>query len=109
MASYVLTYDLGTSFGIHEQLTAFVKSNRHVSQWAQPFIGCYLLKSGVGLALLNASFAEFFAGKTLFVISKIEPNETSGCLAPVIWTWLNEQENALGGLLGSGGIAPRSN
>jgi hypothetical protein len=110
MANYVLTYDLGTTYAMHEQLTAFVKLNRHVNQWAQPFMGCYLLKSDIGLFVLNASFAEFFAQKTLFMIAEIDPNKTSGLLSPAIWTWLNQPEtNALSGLLGSylnTGIAP---
>lgn len=109
MASYILTYDVGTSLNIYEQLTAFVKANRFVNQWAQPFIGCFLLKSDAGLAVLNTSFDEFFAGKTLFMLSLINPNETSGRLPPTIWTWLNQPESSLGGLLGPYlGIVPRS-
>lgn len=112
MASYILTYDVGTSLAIHQQLSAFVKDNRHVSQWAQPFVGCFLLKSDAGLLTLSASFSQFFAGNTQHVLSLIQPHETAGILSQAIWDWFNRpEESALAGLLanyGSGGIAPHS-
>jgi hypothetical protein len=92
MASFVLTYDVGTSLAIHEQLAAFVKANRHVTQWAQPHIGCFLLKSDTHLYEINASFAEFFAGKTQYLIAVVKPDQTAGLLPQAIWTWFNQPD-----------------
>lgn len=110
MASYVLTYDVSTGLGIHDHLTAFVKSNRHVTQWAQPFIGCFLLKSDAGILPLNASFAEFFGSKTLYMLAEITSQQSVGYLPTGIWTWLNLPDPPkVGGLLSSYlGIAPQS-
>jgi hypothetical protein len=110
MASYILTYDVSTSFRIHDHLTAFVKANRHVTQWAQPFMGCFLLKSDTGILPLNASFAEFFGGKTLYMIAVVNPEQTAGLLPQAIWTWFNQPDlPRLGGALGQYlGIAPLS-
>jgi hypothetical protein len=110
MASFILTYDLGATLGTHGQLAAFVKANRHVTQWAQPFLGCYLLKSDAGLTVLQSSFSEFFGGQTLHMLALINSDQTSGLLPPAIWTWLNQPErSALAAVLAQySGIPPAS-
>lgn len=101
MTSYMLCYDVSTTFAIREQLTAFVKNNRHIIQWGHPFSGCYLFKSQAAMLEITEAFREFFAGKTLHIILPVEGHETSGILPTNFWEWLNQtQVQPLGGLLG---------
>lgn len=89
MNSYMLSYDLFSVAPFHEQLAAFVKANRNVSQWAHPYAGVYLLKSEALLFQVNASFAEFFAGKTLHILTPLTAQQTQGVLPQWIWEWIN--------------------
>ena len=101
MSAYVLSYDFTTSSSIQIQLSAFVKSNRHITQWAHPFIGCFILKSDSGLLALVQSFDEFFGGNTLHVIAPLVAEQVGGILPLYLWEWVNQpQANALSGLLG---------
>lgn len=101
MANFVLIYDAISAAHLHEQLIAFVKANRNVTQWSQPFVGCMLLKSDAAPVLLQSSFGEFFAGKTPHLIAPFEASQTGGLLPQYLWNWLNQtQPSALSGLLG---------
>lgn len=92
MSAYIVSYDFATSSSIHVQLMAFVKANRYVTQWAHPFIGCFILKSEAGLPALVSSFAEFFGGNTLHVIAPLTGQHVGGILPPYLWDWVNEPQ-----------------
>jgi hypothetical protein len=102
MSAYILSYDFSTASNLHTQLVAFVKSNRNVTQWSHPFVGCFILKSEAGLPALVESFGEFFGGRTLHVVAPLIGQQTGGILPLYLWDWLNEpQISALSGLLGN--------
>lgn len=107
MPSYILSYDVTTAGNIHQQLVAFVKANRSVTQWSHPYIGLYLLKSNQDLQTLARSFNEFFDGKTLHLITAITGEQSQGSLPPYVWEWLNQPEPVgLGSLLSQYFLSP---
>lgn len=103
MASYLVTYDPLTSAHMHEQLIAFVKNNKFITQWSQPFVGCFLIKTDTQKLILFASFREFFGDKILHVVTPIVPSDLGGILPQNIWEWLNQPEiSPLSSLFGLG-------
>lgn len=69
-------------------------------QWIQPYSGVYLLKAHADLLTLEYGFQEFFAGRTLHVLTPIWPSQIQGVMPPYVWDWLNRQEEAsLGDIL----------
>jgi len=107
MASYLLSYDYLSTFSIQEQLLAFVKANRHIIQWSQPYLGLFLLKSDTDLQTLAVGFREFFSGKS-HIIVLIEGGSAQGIMPTYVWDWMNQpQPSALSGLLGSAVFAPK--
>lgn len=107
MTKYILSYDFATAASLQDQLAAFVKANRYVTQWVQPYHGCYLLKSNVDLVTLATSFNEFFAGR-VHIITPISPTATTGILPQYMWDWLNRPETNLNALLQNFGVPPSS-
>lgn len=100
MANFILSYDLMTGLKIQTQLSAFVKSNRNIDQWSQPFTGVFLIKSPQSLAVLADDFRNFF-GETLFIIAPAA--KADGWLPGQFWTWFNMADaTPPEGLLGIG-------
>ena len=109
MASYLICYDPVTAAGVEFQLAAFVKNNRHVTQWLRPFTGCYVLKSNVDLTTIGGSFQEFF-GQIQHIITPVNGPSSGGILPEYAWKWLNEPEPpSLGTLLSQYLQAPDEN
>ena len=95
MASYLLSYDVTTAYPLHEQLLAFVKSNRLVTQWSQPYAGLYLLKSTTNVWTLAASFQEFFTNRHSHIIVPLSCDTSQGVLPLSVWNWINAPETSL--------------
>ncbi len=102
MNSYALCYDAFAAFSMSEQLAAFVKENRHITQWSQPFHGLYLLKSDAALVTLSGSFQTFFGQKVPHFLTVTGPALSGGILPQEIWAWLNAQVPPTGGLAPAG-------
>jgi hypothetical protein len=100
MASFLLLYDAVSASAFEFQLLAFIKSNRHITQWLRPFGGCYLLKSSSSLIAICDSFTEFFGFSNQYILTKMTSDTTGGILPDYAWKWLNEPEpSSLGDLL----------
>lgn len=105
MNNYALAYDVIAALGMSNQLAAFVKDNRNILQWSQPFSGLYLLKSEASLATLIESFQGFFGYNVGHFITPIQPMTSGGILRQEIWTWLNAPVSPSGGIAPAGLLA----
>ena len=88
MNSYVLSYNPVETNISHVQLSTFVKENRKITQWFQPFIGTYILKSQELPVSLTESFRGLFDGAP-FIISLINPYGVGGAQEQYVWDWFN--------------------
>lgn len=103
MAEYALSYDAYAASPHSEQLLAFVKENRHIDQWSQPYQGLYLLKSKSELLAINESFRAFFGNKIPHFITPISAASSVGILPEQIWIWLRTDHETMYALLRSYG------
>lgn len=88
MNNFVLNYGY-FSFGHDEnKLLNFIRYNRLVSQYFQPFVGTFFLKSEAMPQALTESFRGHF-GKDCFFLVDFPSWRASGALPPEIWQWLN--------------------
>ena len=107
MASYLLSYDFTTTAPLRDQLLAFVKANRLVTQWSHPYMGLYLLKSTTDVWTLAASFQEFFTKQHSHIIVPLDGDNSQGVLPTSVWNWINAPEaSPLANYLGQLAIPP---
>lgn len=99
MAEYIVSYDVYRSSGISEQLLAFVKENRNVDQWSQPYHGLFLIKSNADLMTITESFRSFFGSNVGHFITPTSVHTSGGILPEEIWNWLRTDHNTLSALL----------
>jgi hypothetical protein len=91
MNSYILSYDPYSGNINAVQLAQIIKDNRKISQYYTPFAGTYLLKSHLDLLALQESFVALFP-PSLFVLTKVNPQDASGWLSQDVWEWWNKKE-----------------
>jgi hypothetical protein len=87
MNNYVLSYNPISPNVSHNQLLQFIKDNRKVSQYYQPFLGTYILKSTESLFSLSESFKGLFDGFPFMIVS-FAAWASGGQMPPEIWTWI---------------------
>jgi hypothetical protein len=95
MRKFHLAYD---PFGAGaSKIGVFIRVNRDIEHWYQPFAGSFLFKSEKNIYEIQAVFTEFF-GVELFMVTDNMSAITGGMLPQPIWDWYNE--GTLTGLLG---------
>ena len=99
MITYMLSYDPLSVAPISDQLSAFIKANKHVEQWLHPYSGCYLLKSNTPLFTISESFRQFLGHGRLHIITPIGAPMTGGILPQFMWDWVSMEPQTLSGLL----------
>lgn len=88
MNTYTLSYNpFETKFSA-TLLLNFIRENRKVLQYYQPFMGTYIIKSDETLLTLVESFGGQFDGAP-FLLSYTSPSLVGGAQEPVIWQWIN--------------------
>ncbi|MEA2999366.1 MAG: hypothetical protein QOH04_939 [Sphingomonadales bacterium] len=88
MNTYILSFDPHQPEFTAAQLHAFIKQNRDIAQFYNPFPGTYILKSELFQRDLNAGFVSFFNGK-MFVLAPVTPFEVGGAFPQAVWDWFN--------------------
>ena len=109
MNNFILSYNPFSATPTEGQLLNHVQVNRFISQYYQPFIGTYILKSDQPIGVLTESLKGLFETSP-FMVNVLYPNMSGGSLPTDIWHWINygfipapppPTTNALGGLLGA--------
>lgn len=88
MNSFILTYDALAANPTFGQILNHVQVNRNISQYYQPYVGSYLLKSEQSLGVLNESIKGLF-DQSPFMLTQYKSDMTMGALPIEIWNWLN--------------------
>jgi hypothetical protein len=102
MNTYILSYSPLDEKVSAYQLLAFIRDNRKIAQYYQPWMGTYIIKSQEDLVSLLSSFNLLFHGSS-YILSRIFTTQMGGMLTPEIWNWINTDTvpavPPLGGLL----------
>ncbi|WP_132833397.1 hypothetical protein [Sphingomonas sp. PP-CC-3G-468] len=88
MNSFILSYSPFQTTPTEGMLLTIVRINRHVSQFYQPFLGTYILKSEDTANVVNESFRGVFE-QTPYMITLITNQWATGSLPQEVWNWLN--------------------
>lgn len=88
MNTYLLSYN-PVDFTINgNRLLAYVRDNRNVQQYFQPWMGTYIIKSHADLQVISAGFVDFF-DESQFVIAQVFTSHLNGLLDQPMWGWIN--------------------
>lgn len=88
MNNFLLTYNTFALNPTESQLLNHVQVNRYISQYYQPFMGTYILKSDAPINILSESLKGFFHNSP-YLLSQLFAELAGGSLPSDIWHWIN--------------------
>ncbi|MEO8722314.1 MAG: hypothetical protein ABI395_02155 [Sphingobium sp.] len=88
MNSFILSYNPFSGNPTEGQLLNHVQVNRYISQYYQPFIGTYVVKSEQSATQLTDSMKGLFENSP-FMLTQLFPTTVGGTLPQDVWNWIS--------------------
>ena len=88
MNTFILSYNPFDGKASGSQIHAYVTDCRKITQYYQPWLGTYVLRSFEEMPSLLTGFNGLFHG-TSYILAQVQPLQMNGLLDPSIWNWIN--------------------